>query len=81
MADVRYISQRIHLVLSLSLSLSLTHAHAHTHTHTHPSIKPRVSCTSSKVIIFFYLAQQPPVGHGLLFPEDSRSYTTTHHGR
>jgi len=30
---------------------------------------------------FFYLAQQPPVGHGLLIYEVSRSHTTTHHSR
>jgi hypothetical protein len=30
---------------------------------------------------FFLLAQQPPVGHGLLIYEVSRSHTTTHHSR
>ena len=35
MADVRYISQLIHLVLSLSPTPSLSHSFTHTHTHTH----------------------------------------------
>ena len=30
---------------------------------------------------YFYLARQPPVGHGLLLYEVSRSHTTTHHSR
>jgi len=29
----------------------------------------------------FFLAQQPPVGQGLLIREVSRSHTTTHHSR
>ena len=31
--------------------------------------------------IFLFLAQQPPVGQGLLIHEVSRSHTTTHHSR
>ena len=31
--------------------------------------------------IFFYLAQQLPVGQGLLIREVSISHTTTHHSR
>jgi len=31
--------------------------------------------------IFFYLAQQPPLGQGLLIHEVSRSHSTTHHSR
>jgi len=30
---------------------------------------------------YYYLAQQPPVGQGLLFHEVSRSHTTMHHSR
>ena len=30
---------------------------------------------------FFVLVQQPPIGHGLLIHEVSRSHTTTHHIR
>jgi len=30
---------------------------------------------------FFYLARQPPVGHGLLIHEVYRSHSTTHHNR
>jgi len=30
---------------------------------------------------FFLLAQQPPLGQGLLIHEVSRSHTTTHHSR
>jgi len=37
------------------------------------------SSDASNLIIF--LAQQPPVGQGLLIHEFSRSYTTTHHNR
>jgi len=32
-------------------------------------------------ILFFYLAQQPPVGQNLLIHEVSGSRTTTHHSR
>jgi len=31
--------------------------------------------------LFFYLAQQPPVGQGLLIHEVSRSHSTTHHSQ
>ena len=31
--------------------------------------------------VCLFLAQQPPVGHGLLINEVSRSHTTTHHSR
>jgi len=31
--------------------------------------------------VCWFLAQQPPLGQGLLIPEDSRSHTTTHHRR
>ena len=33
------------------------------------------------VIIIMFLAQQPPVGQGLLIHEVSRSHTTTHQSR
>ena len=33
------------------------------------------------LFVCLFLAQQPPVGQGLLFREVSRSHTTTHHGR
>ena len=32
-------------------------------------------------IVCLFLALQPPVGHGLLIHEISRSHTTTHHSR
>ena len=32
-------------------------------------------------VCLFVLARQPPVGHGLLILEVSRSHTTTHHSR
>ena len=32
------------------------------------------------VVVVVYLAQQPPVGHDLIY-EVSRSHTTTHHSR
>jgi len=32
-------------------------------------------------VCLFVLARQPPVGHGLLIYEVSRSHTTTHHSR
>jgi len=33
------------------------------------------------VVVVCYLARQPPVGHGLLIHEVSRSHTTTHHSQ
>ena len=33
------------------------------------------------VVVVVYLTQQPPVGHGLLIHEISRSHTTTHHSQ
>jgi len=33
----------------------------------------------SYVYTFFYLAQQPPLGQGVLIHEVSLSHTTTHH--
>jgi hypothetical protein len=38
---------------------------------------------AAKLIMFLclFLAQQPPVGQGLLIHEVSRSHTTTHHSR
>jgi len=39
---------------------------------------------TNKYCAFLFLAQQPPpppVGHGLLIHEVSRSHTTTHHSR
>jgi hypothetical protein len=33
------------------------------------------------LFVYLFLARQPPVGHGLLIHEDSRSHTTTHHSR
>ena len=35
----------------------------------------------TNIINFFYLAQQPPVGHGLLIHEVFISHSTTHHSR
>ena len=32
-------------------------------------------------VFCLFLARQPPVGHGLLIHEVSRSHTTTHHSR
>ena len=34
-----------------------------------------------KQFVCLFLALQPPVGHGLLIHEVSRSHTTTHHSR
>ena len=34
-----------------------------------------------EVVFLSFLAQQPPVGHGLLIHEVSRSHTTTQHSR
>jgi len=36
-------------------------------------------CISLTQFMIFYLAGQPPVGHGLLFHEVSSSHKTTHH--
>ena len=33
------------------------------------------------MLLFVYLAQEPPVGQGLLIHEVSRSHSTTHHSR
>jgi len=35
----------------------------------------------SSVLLFWFFAQQPPVGQGLLIHEVSRSHATTHHSR
>ena len=57
--------------------------------HLSPRLKKEDSYTSTpplglyrllQVELFFYLAQQPPVGHGPLIHEVSRSHTT-HHSR
>jgi len=37
--------------------------------------------TNIYIYIYIYLAQQSPVGHGLLIREFSRSHTTTHNSR
>ena len=37
------------------------------------------AATPDLLITLFYLAQKPPVGHGFLICEVSRSHTTTHH--
>ena len=44
-----------------------------------PSLESLCSSYGNVFEFFFYLAQQPPVGQGLLIHEISRSHTTTHH--
>ena len=39
------------------------------------------NCLSYYSNTFLFLAQQPPVGQGLLIHEVSRSHATTHHSR
>jgi len=38
-------------------------------------------CVSVCLFVCLFLAQQPPVGQGLLSIEVSRPHTTTHHSR
>jgi len=42
---------------------------------------PSPPVTDRNLLFFFYLAQQPPMGQGLLIHEVSRSHTTTQHSR
>jgi len=51
--------------------------------HTHGWIMNYKLLRKKLVIVlhFLYVAQQPPVGQGLLIYEVSRSHTTTHHSR
>jgi len=38
-------------------------------------------CSTTRVLFCLFLAQQPPLGHGLLIHMVSRSHTMTHHSR
>ena len=40
-----------------------------------------LSNTAHFFFFCYFMEQQPPVAHGLLFHDDSRSHTTTHHSR
>jgi hypothetical protein len=59
-----------HFVMCFSAACSQTHVECVTEFYT----------TASELFVV-YLAQQPPLGQGLLIHEVSRSHSTTHHSR
>ena len=46
-----------------------------------PQIHTLLQPVTANIVHLFFLAQQPPMGQGLLIHEVSKSYTTTHHRR
>jgi len=73
------------------LGWDVSYTHTHTHTRWFKYDRDWFLCKQaayvpvifepSFIYFFFLLAQQPPVGYGLLNHEVSRSHSTTHHSR
>jgi hypothetical protein len=71
------------MLMNINIIMMMVAGAAAVSVSVHGGVEDVQICVSIDVYmnLFFYLARQSPVGHGLLMHEVSRSHTATHHSR